>query len=227
MGELKDALYPLEKNEKYGYIDKEGSWVVSPIYDLAFDFLVDANLAVVKLDNKMGYINREGIVEINVEFDDAHPFASDDLARVQIGDSWGCIDLSGKVVIDAKFDYIGLFSENGLALAEYNELSGYIDREGTWIIKPQFSRAWPFERKLARVVYKTGVGVIDKDMNWIIKPICEHIEFMHDLIYIEVSNASNTLVGYASLKGEFLTFNEKELIQFLPDTDTSFDLINS
>lgn len=54
---------------KYGYINKEGQYIIKPQYDYARDFTED--LSCVKTGNKWGYINKEGKYIINPKFDKA------------------------------------------------------------------------------------------------------------------------------------------------------------
>ena len=48
----------VQKDRKWGYIDKSGKTVIPFIYDDAYSFRV--NLAYVKKDGKSGYIDRSG-----------------------------------------------------------------------------------------------------------------------------------------------------------------------
>ncbi|MDL1891976.1 WG repeat-containing protein, partial [Sphingobacteriales bacterium CHB3] len=45
---------------QYGYIDTKGQMVVQPQFDLAWDFYQGS--AFVKLNNKYGFVDKEGIV---------------------------------------------------------------------------------------------------------------------------------------------------------------------
>ena len=62
---------------------------------------------------KYGFIDKNGKVVIEPQFDDTYPF-SEGLAMVEKDGKRGYIDKSGKVVIEPQFDEVGDFSE-GLA----------------------------------------------------------------------------------------------------------------
>ena len=59
---------------------------------------------------KYGYIDKNGKVVIEPQFDYAYPF-SEGLAHVNKDAKYGFIDKSGKVVIEPQFDEAGAFSE--------------------------------------------------------------------------------------------------------------------
>lgn len=47
-------------NNRYGYINKQGVFIIKPKFDKAYNF--NAGLAKVKIGNKEGYINMDGDV---------------------------------------------------------------------------------------------------------------------------------------------------------------------
>lgn len=99
----------VEKNGKYGFIDKDGKIIVAPKYTYAYDFDVTGNYAKVIIDNEVKYINKEGkIVEessINFrkklppeeygEFYDKHSLAIKEVDGGEI-----VVDEEGNAIID-------------------------------------------------------------------------------------------------------------------------------
>src|ERR1039457_6337748 len=73
-----------------------------------------AGLFPVNMGGKTGFINKEGKLIINPQYDNASNFY-DGLALVTIGSKSGYIDKEGKTVINPQFDHGGGFS----AGAEY------------------------------------------------------------------------------------------------------------
>jgi hypothetical protein len=56
-------------DEEWGFISKEGDFIVEPQYDEAYEFC--EGLAPVKTGDKWGYIDKEGKFIIEPQFDDA------------------------------------------------------------------------------------------------------------------------------------------------------------
>ena len=62
----------------------------------------------VKKDGKWGFIDKNGKVVIEPQYDFAEPF-SEGLGKVKKDGKWGFIDKSGKVVIEPQFDDVECF----------------------------------------------------------------------------------------------------------------------
>ena len=67
-------------------------------------------LARVEMNNKWGYINKDGKVVIGLQFNDAGDFR-EGLARVKTGYGWGYINKEGEVVIGLQFNDVGIFTK--------------------------------------------------------------------------------------------------------------------
>ena len=122
------------KDGKFGFINRDGVYVVAPTYEDAQGFV--GNLALVKKDGKYGYIGKKGEVAIDFSFDGAHSFSENGLAAVMPSEAdglWGFIDKDGELVIDAKFDTVGNFSA-GLAYAVENGERFFLDKNGNTAI---------------------------------------------------------------------------------------------
>lgn len=124
-------------NDKIGFINTKGEWIIVPAYDKARAFV--NGLAPVSNDKKWGYINESGEQVIDFNFYDAETFSKDGLAPVKEKKLWGFIDASGKMVIPAEYK----ITAGGLSLFSKNNLKG-------------------FRNGLARVKLKKGWGFITK-----------------------------------------------------------------
>ena len=131
---FKQGLLSASSGDKWGYIDKTGSYVINPQFDVAWDF-ADNGLARVESDDKWGYIDTTGSYVINPQFDDAWSFAENGLARVLSGDKWGYIDKTGAYVIKPQFDEAYAF-EDGVAVVKLKDKYALIDMQGKYIVKP-------------------------------------------------------------------------------------------
>lgn len=67
------------------------------IIDVDFNSILVDGIATIVLDNKCGYVDRQGNILINPQFDEAHPFKGN-YAPVRIDDCWGLVDKSGNVL---------------------------------------------------------------------------------------------------------------------------------
>jgi len=117
-------------------------WVVEPTFADAYDF--SEGLAPASVNDKWGYIDKNGIFVIEAQFDDANRF-SEGMALVSPkgtpwkGDGkdgkWGFIDKTGKFVIEPKytgqmFQYV--FGNRWYAETTLNEDKGYLDYKGNF-----------------------------------------------------------------------------------------------
>lgn len=107
--------------DKWRFIDKEGTLVIDAhlhryelLYNLAADSMFSEGLSAVKLENgSFAFIDRSGLIVIDITFDSAKPF-SEGLAAVEVDGNWGYIDRHGKFVIEPRFETAESFTE-GLA----------------------------------------------------------------------------------------------------------------
>ena len=76
-----------------------------------------------------GYIDKQGKLVIDLQYEWAQPF-SEGLAAVKKNGKWGFIDKKGNIVIDIKYDGVGSFV-NGYAVVTINNTRYYIDKTGT------------------------------------------------------------------------------------------------
>lgn len=154
--------------QRNGYIDKTGNFLYRTGKEVEDDAAED--LAIFSDVRKVGFIDKEGKVQIPARFDHARPFR-DGLAAVckcstdhtegplcsgAFG-KWGFIDKTGKLVIDYRFASVSDFSE-GLAACQFEGRFGYIDKAGDLVIAARFKRQEAFSDGYAR----TDLGFIDK-----------------------------------------------------------------
>lgn len=81
-----------------------------------------------------GFVDKNGRLVVNPQFDAADAFASD-LARVKIAGRWGYISRDGKYVINPQFDEATPFTD-GLARVKISRKVGSIDDTGRFIWNP-------------------------------------------------------------------------------------------
>ncbi len=130
-------------------------------------------LAVSKMDYdgtlKSGYINADGNVVIDFQYDEAYPF-SEGLAVVRIGDNYGYIDRTGKMVIEPKYYSVGCFKD-GIAVVRVGDKYGYINKEGKYLTEINYDEYQDFfSDGLAVVRRNNKYGYIDTLGQQVIEP---------------------------------------------------------
>jgi hypothetical protein len=159
-------------NEKIEYIDKTGKTILSLDETMETAEPFSEGLAKVKINNKYGYINKDGNIAITAQYDYAGIFL-EGLTEVDVkeGDSYkyGYIDKEGKTVIPPQFRSAGEFN-NDRALIKIDSTYGFIDKQGHIVIPNQYNEAFNFTENCAAVEQGDEWGFIDKDGKFIINP---------------------------------------------------------
>ena len=156
MGEYSEGFVPVETDEKWGFIDANGSIIIPCDYDRVGSF--SEGMATVCQNEKWGVIDTKGNLIVPFEFDYLYSF-HDGLCVFEKNDKYGFIDQSGNIVIDAIYDRAYSFSD-GYALVVTGYLGTYIDTTGNTIFEGPFMDANPFHEGLALVKTNDG-GIIN------------------------------------------------------------------
>src|SRR5713101_4041743 len=130
---------------------------------------------------KFGFIDREGHLVVQPQWDNAQEF-SGGLAAVQRGGKWGFIDKAGRVVIPIEWDDDRTwhrFSE-GLAPVERVGKWGFIDKTGNTVIALRWENALWFHEGLAAVKLGGKWGFINKTGNTVIALQWEEVAEFHE-----------------------------------------------
>ena len=170
---LPDLIPIVDKNGKWGFVDKNGNEVIPCKYDGAWYF--SEGFALVQMNDKWGFIDKNGNEVIPCKYDDAGGF-SEGFALVQMNGKWGFVDKNGNEVIPCKYDDAWDFSE-GLALVQMNDKWGFIDKNGNEVIPCIYDGAGGFSEGFALVQMNDKWGFIDKNGNEVIP--CKYDDAWH------------------------------------------------
>lgn len=96
---------------KYQMISSSGEVVGSGSYEDVRIFN-DSTYAAVKINGKWGFIDKDGTVKIEPQYEDARSFANGMAAVMQDG-LWGFINADGEMVIEPQFEDARDFNSNG------------------------------------------------------------------------------------------------------------------
>ncbi len=163
---FKNGLLNVCVDDKWGYINQKGEYVIDPKFDDAEAFY--DGMAEVEIDGKVGYISEKGDYIINPQFDSIGYF-SEDVAYAKSGNIYGYINKKGEYIINPQFDDVSKFQE-GLAAVKSGDKWGYIDKKGKYVINPQFDEAAVFSNGLAAVKSGGQCGYINKKGEYKINP---------------------------------------------------------
>lgn len=172
--EISLELIPVKQGEYWGYINKEGNYLINPQFNVALTF--KEGLAIIwSSEGKYGFINTDGKIVIPAVYKDASYF-SDGLAPVvKENQNIEYIDKTGKTIIslDASIEAAEPFAE-GLALVKVGNKWNYIDKTGKITFDTPFEFAKSFSNGYALFHQKVGnefkSGYIDKTGKVVITP---------------------------------------------------------
>jgi hypothetical protein len=181
------------------------------------------------ITGKYGYLDEDGVVIINPNFDFASDFANN-LARVRVGELFGYIDSSGAFVIIPRFKTAGTFLD-GLALASEEGVYenpdgskggryGYIDTAGQFVIpsRLQFTpdmlrsdvsydlgKGPFFSEGVAPFIELSKWGFITKTGEVVIEPKYDEVEpFSEGFAVVRIGSSWKTKSYHIDHSGKFL-----------------------
>lgn len=211
-GDFNHGMAPvLDFNGKYGYIDRQGDYVIDPVYEYAGVF--SQGLAVIKVDGLFGYINTNGETVIEPQFFNARDF-QEGLAAVQVKPfldeqngwgiyaGWGFIDRTGTLAIEPQF---GDVYDSGF-------LGGYCA-----VAEPISEAAWKSDWSSSSEVMK--YGFIDTSGNWKVRPRYGWIAgvwpggYLAEGKYSFFGNQSSGHIRY-----DFSTNNGESIVAYIPSS---------
>lgn len=116
---------------------------------------------------KWGYVNSEGIIAVNPQYDAAGS-CSQSRCAVKSGAKWAFILPTGESVITPQFDEVYPFKDD-LAVVKMGDLFGVINMDGKLIVPPSYSQILP-DGDLYLFKNLSGYGWMDEDLNIQINP---------------------------------------------------------
>lgn len=177
-GQNSEKLYPIIKDDLYGYMDKKGNTIIQPQFLSAGKF--SEGLAPARLKGTYGYIDTKGIFSIPPKFDLALPFYKG-LAKVFIDGKPYIINKKGEIIFNHNYKSISGFGDHSLStVVTQTAKYGVVNKMGNLIIDTLFSKISQFTNGIAvvnglnhnpysndsveTVIYE--IGIIDTLGNW-------------------------------------------------------------
>jgi hypothetical protein len=199
----------LGEDGRFGIVDKEGQWLIEPIYENAYGF--SDGLATLKRGDTWQFVDSSGTVVL--EHDDDFPLASSDwmssrqcmscfvtwkrrfapagegLIVFEDDDKYGYMNHAGEIVIPAAYYDAEPFSE-GRAAVKLSDESGadyaYIDTTGTVVIPARFERVSPFVSGRSAVDVGYRWAIVDRDGNVVLDSLEEAKRFSEGLAPVAI-----------------------------------------
>ena len=184
--ELFPAYQMMEGEQRYGYIDLSGTFVIEPVYDYAENF--SEGVAVVRTGENYQVINTSG----TVVFDNNNtilPFRNGMAAFMNMKEDtllYGYIDTKGKIIIEPSFIFADSFNEEGQAYVALPGGKSYqlIDKTGkvleTYEVDLVGNYTYAFEDGyiLYGVTDTMKYGVLKVDGTTVLEPIYSAISYL-------------------------------------------------
>jgi hypothetical protein len=194
-------LIPVKSNDKWGYINKKGEYVINPQFKEA-DFFRDGLAKVTGPDGKVGFIDEKGKYIIPTQYKDATPFSNGLAFVVNDGGYPTCIDKDGKTVFTLKqAKHVTSFKEDFAVFATNEMKCGYVNKTGKVVINPQFDGANYFCEGLAAIRLKDKFGFIDKKGKIVINP---QFDYVGDFSEGKAVFKNGNQWGYIDQKGAYI-----------------------
>ena len=151
-----NILLPLKNtNDKYGFIDTLGNWIISPQYDDASPF--SEGFASVCKNDSCFYINKEGNKTSNYFFDETESY-KDGIAIVKKDNVYYLINRSGQFISKGYQDINDSYSK--LYVCKQNNLYGAINLKGEIVIPFSYNKLGNFKNRFAYYM-STQYGLVD------------------------------------------------------------------
>lgn len=211
----------VQKNGKYGLINKKLETVIKPKYDKLGNYrngLINA-----KIGNKWVFINKENKVVIDDNFEFASSFQNG-IATVK-KNKYGAIDSLGNILIPFKYEYLSYEGNDpkGIPVFQfsnkenyfsYNSKNGLINIKRDTILEPKYSDIFYLE-DIAQVSSESGVGIIDIKKNKIIIPMVfdsvNFYEFGLSIVFYS-DDEGNEYFGYINRRKKIIWAQNKKLL---------------
>ena len=198
-GSFSEGLASVEVDDKRGFINKKGEFVIEPQYEFTYPFSEGFALVGDWREGPWGYCDDDGkfvyVPELNVGKED------------DINKYW-FIDTTGEIAFGRWFESAQDFSE-GLACVDIDGEKVYINYSGEIVLEPGFDGAGPFSEGMATV--STGewptakVGFIDRTGECVIEPQYGSAnQFSEGLTGVMVGGWQDGKWGFINKEGEFV-----------------------
>ncbi|WP_332692798.1 WG repeat-containing protein [Halalkalibacter lacteus] len=154
--ELFPAYVVTKDGKKWGYMNRNGSFILEPKFDEANDFQ-ENGLAIVTVKGKAGMIDRVGQLVIQPIYSQVMPF-TEGRAVVMDDSGFKVINERGQEITTKAYSFIQSYEEQRAIFSGTNSdgkyLYGYLDEQGNEVMPLQYENAFDFTGGKALVQLK-------------------------------------------------------------------------
>ncbi|NOQ74024.1 MAG: hypothetical protein GQ574_18605 [Crocinitomix sp.] len=221
------AFTRFKKEEKDGFINKEGEIVIPPIFESQFALGFSEGLANIRINNKYGFINKKAEEIIPFKYDSAAEF-HDGFALVKNRSKKSFIDKKGnklktlKCIIDDST--YGGFKEQ-LAVISVSKKSGIININGDLVIDPIYDMLGGFNEGLCPARKNNVYGYLNPSGEYAIEPkFANALDFRNG---VAPATLDKKQWGLINTKGEFILPPSFDYIQPFGEDDYTYSKANT
>ncbi|QHT68193.1 WG repeat-containing protein [Rhodocytophaga rosea] len=132
----KDSIFSVEKNGKKGLMSLQGKVVLRPSSLYQELHVMKEERVGVKINNKYGFIDRNGKLRIANRYEGIGSF-SEDMVAVKIRGNWGFVDKAEELRVQPHYEQV-LDFRNGVAAISKEGKWGFVNKKGKETVKPQY-----------------------------------------------------------------------------------------
>ncbi len=141
-----DGLASVEKNYKWGFVDKTGKLVIDCKFSTTGNF--SNGLAWVKENNLYGFIDKTGNMVIPAKYNSLSNFSDDGITFVKLNDKYGYINKQGEAITGFDYTQANKFS-SGIAVAIKDNKLIFLNTKGKPAFEHEYIQATDFVNGLA------------------------------------------------------------------------------
>ncbi|MBT29246.1 MAG: hypothetical protein CMO01_06250 [Thalassobius sp.] len=145
---------PVIRYKKQGYIKKDGTYLIDPVYDNIDGFeeiwKKQEGVARIYKDGKVGYVNYKGIVELEPVYDETYRFDTvwrnnEGISLAKKDGKFGYLDHNGDEVLPVVYDlvdssFLYVWDDSiGIAMVRKKGKYGFVNYEGKEVIPTQYA----------------------------------------------------------------------------------------
>lgn len=194
------ALVPMMKKDKWGYVNTEGKFLIKPAFEAAKEY--SDGLAYIKFGGKWGIINTIPAYVVIPTYDEINNFEGE-IAIVSNAGKYGIIDKSGKLRLPVDYSEIRRDS--------YFANISFVCKDGLWDFIDSKTGQLKYKMGYAEIITNDGpYAKIKKDGKWGL--MNKDIKYVTPIAYDQLKyNAAdyysiqqNGLYGAINTNGEYL-----------------------